>query len=79
MTPENGVYSLGYLMILLTTEGLKIAQIALNLEKKKHTGRNQPTMSIRLGFLIKNFFVQLSSQVFYRDSHTNPYIFVGDQ
>ena len=31
-------------------------------------------MAIRLGFLIENFFVKLSSQVFYRDSYTNPYI-----
>ena len=34
-------------------------------------------MARRLGFLIDNLFVKLSSQVFYRDSHTNHYIFVG--
>ena len=34
-------------------------------------------MALRLGFLIENFFVKLCSQVFYRDSYTNPYIFVG--
>ena len=44
---------------------------------KKHTGRKRPTMAIRLGCLIENLFVKLSSQVFYRDSHTKPYIFVG--
>ena len=27
-------------------------------------------MAIRLDFLIEDFFVKLSSQVFYRDSHT---------
>ena len=42
-----------------------------------HTGRKRPTMALRLGFLIENFFVKLCSQVFYRDSYTNPYIFVG--
>ena len=29
-------------------------------------------MAIRFAFLIENFFEKLSSQVFYRDSHTNP-------
>ena len=42
----------------------------------KHTGRKQPTMAIRLRFLIGNFLVKLFSKV-YRDSHTNPYIFVA--
>ena len=34
-------------------------------------------MEIRLDFLIENYFVKLSSQLFYRDSHINPYLFVG--
>ena len=53
-----------------------MAQFALNLEKK-YTGRKGPTMAIRLGFLIENFFIKLSSQVVYWYSYTNPYIFVG--
>ena len=70
----------------LTTEELIIVQFPSNLEKKhtgrkriwkkKNTGRKRPTIVIRLGFLIENFFVKLYSQV-YRDSHTNPYIFVA--
>ena len=53
-----------------------MAQFASNLEKK-NTGRKRPTMGIRLGFLCDNFLVKLSSRVFYREYHTNPYIFVG--
>ena len=34
--PENRVCSLVYFIILLTTEGLKMAHLALNLEKKTH-------------------------------------------
>ena len=34
-------------------------------------------MAIKLGSLIENFSFKLSSQVVYRDTHTNPYIFVG--
>ena len=49
-----------------------MAQIASDLEKN-HTGRKLSTMAIRLGFLIEIFF----HIIFYRDSHTNPYIFVG--
>ena len=41
--------------------------------EKHHTGRKRPTMAIRLDFITE----KLSSQVFYRDSHTNPYVFVG--
>ena len=44
---------------------------------KTHTGRKRPTMAIRLGFVIENFSVNLSSHVFYRDSHTNPYILLA--
>ena len=43
---------------------------------KNHT-RKRPIMAIRLGFLMEKFFVKLSCQVVYQDSHTNPYIFVG--
>ena len=50
-----------------------MAQFASNVEKN-FTGRKQPIMVIRLGFLIENFFVKLSSQAFYWDSHTNPYV-----
>ena len=53
-----------------------MSQFASNLENT-HTGRKRPTMAIRLGFVIENFSVNLSCHVFYRDSHTNPYIFVG--
>ena len=53
-----------------------MSQFASNL-KNTHTGRKRPTMAIRLGFVIENFSVNLSSHVFYRYSHTNPYIFVG--
>ena len=52
-------------------EGLKMAQNVSNFEKTTQDPQ-RPTMAISLGFLLK-----LSSQVFYRDSHTNPYIFVG--
>ena len=45
------------IIIPLTTEELKTAQIASNLEKKNHTGRKRPTMAIRLGFLIEFFLV----------------------
>ena len=48
-----------------------MAQVASDLENN-HTGRKLPTLTIRLGFLIEKFFID-----FYRDSHTNPYIFVG--
>ena len=41
-----------------------MAQFASNLEKKH-------------GKLATHNGNELSSQVFYRDSHTNPYIFVG--
>ena len=34
-------------------------------------------MAIKLGFLIGDIFILLSSQAFFYDSHTNPYIFVG--
>ena len=51
-----------------------MAQFASNQEQK--TGRKRPTMGIRLGFLCGNFLVKLSSQVFNREYHTNPYIFV---
>ena len=52
--------------------------MALKKKKKEnYTRRKQFTMAIRFGFLIENSFVKLSSQVFYRDPHTNPYIFVG--
>ena len=44
-----------------------MAQFSSNLEKT-HTGRKRPTMAIRLGFSIENFFANLSSQVFYWDS-----------
>ena len=33
-----------------------MAKFASNLEKKNHTGRKRPTMAMRLGFLIENFF-----------------------
>ena len=36
-------------------------------------------MALRLGFLVESCLVKLSFQVFYRDSHTNPYIFVGTE
>ena len=53
-----------------------MAQIASDLENN-HTGRKLPTLAIRLGFLIEKVFIYLSSEAFYRDSQTNPYIFVG--
>ena len=53
-----------------------MAQIASDLENN-HTGRKLSTMAIRLGLLIEIFLIQLSSSAFYRDCHTNPYIFVS--
>ena len=45
--------------------------------EKNHTGRKRSTIAIRLGFLSENFFVKLSFQVYYRDSHTEPCTFVS--
>ena len=67
---DNSMFSLGILLKLLTTEEPIMAQFVSNLEK--NTGRKRPTMAIRFAFLIENFFDKLSSQVFYRNSHTNP-------
>ena len=53
-----------------------MAQFASNLGKN-NTGGKRPTMAIRLGFLTENFFLKLSSQVFYRDTHINPYILLA--
>ena len=53
-----------------------MAQIASDLENN-HTGGKLSTMTISLAFLIEIFFIQLSSYAFYRDSHTNPYIFLS--
>ena len=50
-----------------------MAKFDSNLEKN-HTGRKRPTMAIRLLFLIENVKVKLSFQVFYRNSHTDPYM-----
>ena len=44
-----------------------MAQFVSNLEKYL-TGTKRPTVAIRLGFLIENFLVKLSSQV------SGPYI-----
>ena len=70
---DNSMFSLGILLKLLTTEEPIMVQFVSNLKKKKkNTGRRRPTMAIRFAFLIENFFDKLSSQVFHRDSHTNP-------
>ena len=45
---------------------------SIHVESGKKISEKQPTMEIRLSFLIENFFVKLSSQVVYRDSDTNP-------
>ena len=65
--PENSVFSLGILVSPLTTEKLKMA----------HVDNNTHTQAIRLGFLIENFFVKLTFQVFCWDFYTDPYTFAG--
>ena len=54
-----------------------MAQFASNLKKKKKPNRKEATHNgNKARLLIENYFVKLSSQVSYRDSQTNPYIFV---
>ena len=66
-----------YFTITVDNRGTDNGSIRVESEKKKHIGRKRPTVAITLSFLIENCFVKKSSQVFYRDSHTNPYFLLA--
>ena len=53
-----------------------MAQIVSDLENN-HTGRKLATMATTLGSLIEIFSTNYLLKFFYRESHVNPYIFVG--
>ena len=70
------MFSLGIFTIAVDNRGTDNDFIRVE-SGKKHTGRKQPTMATRLCFLIENVVVKLSFQVFYQDTHTDPYTSVG--
>ena len=52
------MFCLGIIFIMtVDNQGTDNGSIRIECGKKKHTGRKLPTMAIRLGFQIENFFL----------------------